>query len=245
MTMTSNHLLILAATLGGLSPLQAATTWNASDDFLANEQGTDSNPNGVWTYGYRDLITSTSITPFVTADHRTAINSAANFEGWQLGAGFIITATNTSASTVGTLLPGDLLVHPQNFSVSPTYNVIRWTAPTTGDYTIAFNWHVSSTLQNATNDGVDAYVVSNTTTTSTSIFDAIVAPGQTVSNSRSVSLTAGYSIDFVVGPGTSGNNANDSTIFDATITLVPEPSSALLLVAALPLCFMRRRSGSH
>ncbi|RYD32502.1 MAG: PEP-CTERM sorting domain-containing protein, partial [Verrucomicrobiaceae bacterium] len=49
-------------------------------------------------------------------------------------------------------------------------------------------------------------------------------------------------IDFVVGPGASGNRENDSTVFDATITLVPEPSSTLLIAAALPLCFLRRRS---
>lgn len=241
--MISRLLFATCATVAGtLSTLHAATTWNAATDFLANELGTDSNPNGAWTYGYRDLVSSTSVTPFVAGDHKTAIGGNANFEGWQLGAGFLMTATNTSSLTIGTLLPGELLVHPLNAAANPTYNVIRWTAPTTGDYTIAFNWRVGSTLVNATNDGVDAHVVHSNGTTATAIFNTIVSPGQFVSNSNAITLTAGHTIDFVVGPGTSGINENDSTIFNATITLVPEPSSALLLGAAVPLCFLRRRN---
>lgn len=243
--MISRLFFATCATIAGtLSTLPAAITWNAANDFLANENGTDSNPNGAWTYGYRDLISSSSITPFVTGDHKTAIGGNANFEGWQLGAGFLMTATNTSGSTIGTLLPGELLVHPLNASANPTYNVIRWTAPTTGDYTIAFNWRVGSTTVNATNDGVDAHVVHNNGVTSNPLFNTIVSPGQTVSNSNAITLTAGHTIDFVVGPGNSGNNENDSTIFNATITLVPEPSSALLLGAAAPLCLLRRRNKS-
>ncbi|RYD42628.1 MAG: PEP-CTERM sorting domain-containing protein, partial [Verrucomicrobiaceae bacterium] len=107
---------------------------------------------------------------------------------------------------------------------------------------IAFNWHVGSTVVNATNDGVDAHVIHNNGVTLTSLFDTLVSPGQTVSDSSAITLTAGQTIDFVVGPGNSGVNDNDSTIFNATITLVPEPSTTLLLGAAVPLCFLRRRN---
>jgi hypothetical protein len=117
-----------------LIPLQAATTWIANTDFLANETpdapnplSTElSNPNAKvpeWSYGYRDAIATTSLTLFTVSDHNNAIGGNPDFQGWQNG--FMIIATNTSNVVSGGLNPGELLVHPLPDTNSFTYNVVR------------------------------------------------------------------------------------------------------------------------
>lgn len=243
--MTPSHFFTTCVTLvGSLSALQGATTWTAAADFVTNETSVTetSNPNGQvpqWSYGFRDAFASATLTLFST--HTNAINGNVDFQGWQTG-GFMITGANVSMAPSGGLAPGEMLVHPLSAASSTTYNVVRWTAPSAGTYDIVASWFAVSTTTGTGFDGVDAHIVVN----GTSNFDTLVTPGATInSGTLSVTLSAGGFVDFVVGPGASGNNSNDSTIFDATITLVPEPSSTLLLAVALPLCFLRRRTGSH
>lgn len=245
--MNPNPILITASLFAGdVCLLQAATVWNASADFVANETpdvptpgSTElSNPNAEfpeWRYGFRDVVASTSLTLFATGQHNNSIAGNPNFQGWENS--FLITAANTSGGISGGLNPGDLLVHPMDAASSFTFNVIRWTAPAPGIYDISASWHAASTEVGVGLDGTDSHIVKN----GTAIFNGIVAPGQTVTDTRSLSLVFGDFIDFVVGPGASGTNTNDSTIFFATITLVPEPSSAILATAALPILLRRRR----
>ncbi|MEO5916092.1 MAG: hypothetical protein ABIS50_17785 [Luteolibacter sp.] len=249
--MTSSKVFITSAFLAsGVTPLQAATTWIANLDFVANEKpdlpnplSTElSDPNGKvpeWSYGYRDVIASTTLTLFATSDHNNAIGGNPDFQGWQNS--FLTTAANTSGIVSGGLNPYDLLVHPMADSSSFTYNVIRWTAPSTGVYDISSSWYAASTLTGPGLDGVDCHIVLN----GTSLFDALVAPGQTVVDFGAVNLIAGDFVDFVLGPGNSGDSTSDSTIFNTTITLVPETSSTLLIAAAAPILFRRRRKISN
>lgn len=245
--MTPTQFLFSCATLVGcLSTLHGATTWNAAADFVTNEASvTDtSNPNAQvpqWSYGFRDAFASATLTLFSAAQHNNAINGDVNFQGWQ-APGFMVTGANVSGAPSSGLNPGQLLVHPASGASLTTYNVVRWTAPAAGTYDIVANWLAVSTVTGGVNDGVDVHVVVN----GVSNYTAAVAPGMSANSSGlSVTLSAGSFIDFVVGPGASGNNTNDSTVFDASITLVPEPSSALLLFGAIPLCFVRRRSGGR
>lgn len=246
-SMTPSQLfLTCTALVGSLSTLHGATTWNAAADFLTNETSVTetSNPNGQvpqWSYGFRDAFASATLTLFSVAQHNNAISGNVDFQGWQ-AIGSMITGTNVSMIPSGGLNPGQMLVHPGSAASTTTYNVVRWTALTAGSYDIVASWFAASATTGPGLDGVDVHVVVN----GTANFNTFAAPGATVSSGTlNVTLSAGGFVDFVVGPGASGNNTNDSAIFDATITLVPEPSSALLLVGALPLCFVRRRTGSH
>ena len=249
--MISKKAIITSALLAGNTlSVDGATTWIANVDFVANEtpdlpnpSSTElSNPNAEvpeWSYGFRDAVASTSLTLFATSDHSNSIGGNPDFQGWQTS--FMTTAANTSVVVSGGLNPSDLLVHPMTSASSFTFNVIRWTAPSTGIYDISSSWYAASALVGPGNDGIDSHIILN----GTSLFDTLVGPGQTVIDSRSVNLIAGDFLDFVVGPGVSGSAADDSTVFNATITLVPEPSSTLLLAASVPLAFLRRRNTSH
>ncbi|RYD22508.1 MAG: PEP-CTERM sorting domain-containing protein [Verrucomicrobiaceae bacterium] len=245
--MTSRNIFATCATIvGTLSTLHGAITWNAAADFHNNETSATelSNPNAqvpVWSYGYRESFASATITLFGTGQHSNAINTNVKFQGWVTGASVIV-GTNVSAGLDNGLNPGQMLVHPGSLASNPTYNVVRFTAPTAGSYNIAASWFAVSTTTGTGLDGVDTHVVVN----GASIYDALAAPGATkTTGTLNVNLSAGGFVDFVVGPGASGNNTNDSTIFDANITLVPEPSSTLLLLGALPLCFVRRRKAAN
>ncbi len=226
-----------AASIGGVC---GATSWTASADLIANEipdggGGTETtNPNfkvPEWSYGFRDAVASTSQTLFALADHNNSIAGFPAIQGWQNS--FMTVAVNVSGSAVGSLGPGQLTVHPMATADPFTFNVIRWTAPITGTYQLSASWFVPS----LTSDGVDAHVVVN----GISLFDTVVGPNATQSTSQSLLLVAGTFLDFVVGPGTA-TTTNDSTTFEAVITLVPEPTSTLMIAAAMPLFFVRRRT---
>lgn len=234
-------------TVNGAITLHSNGTWIANTDFYLNEipdlpnpASTElSNPNGQypeWSYGYRDAVNSTDLTLFAPADHNNNIAGNPAFQGWQFG--FLTTATNASASVSGGLEPGDLLIHPMAAASLTTYNVIRWTAPSMGTYDIDTSWFAASAVVGPVNDGIDSHIVLN----GVSIFDSIVAPGETIMDTRSVNLQAGDYIDFIIGPGVSGSANDDSTIFNATIVAVPEISTTWMIAASAPFLLLRRRT---
>jgi hypothetical protein len=248
--MISKSILTSGAFLtSGLLSLQAATTWNAAADLITNENSVTDTINGIgsqvpeWSYGYTDVFASSTITLFPSAEHTNAFGGDPNIQGWRTPvSGFMITVANVSLVTSSGLAAGQMLLHPLNLSSTPTYNVVRWTAPSAGTYEISAFWTTISTATGGLNDGTDAHIVINGAFTGPGTLNTFVGPGATVnSGPNTVILASGATVDFVLGPGASGNNANDSTLFDATITLVPEPASTLLLAAATPLLLRRRR----
>ncbi len=228
-------------------PLSAAITWNMASDFLVNEKPDmpdpasteQTNPNAqfpAWSYGYRDVAVTSTMSYFGVADHSNSVNGNPDIQGWKKD--FLIIATNTSSVTSGGLAPGELLVHPMGTSASYTFTVIRWTAPGTGIYDISASWYAISTDPAA--GGVESFIIHNNIL----LNDNPIDPGETVNNYQTVAMMAGDTIDFVLGPGSAngGSNQHDSTIVNATITqLVPEVSSALLALLGTPLCLVRRR----
>ncbi len=178
------------------------------------------------------MVASTTLSLFAVSDHTNSF-IVPDLQGW-VNTSFLITVVNVSAAIVGDLGPGQMLIHPMPSVASNTFNVIRWTAPATGNYNFGASWFRVS----ASGDGVDSHVVLN----GVSIFDTIVGPASTVTESQMLNLTAGNTLDFVLGPGASGLNDDDSTIFNATITLVPEPSSVFLAAIAVPFLFRRQRN---
>jgi hypothetical protein len=142
--------------------------------------------------------------------------------------------TNITPVTFGGTLamdPGQFLAAPG----TPDDIVARWTAPATGLYQIEALFEGMQYIVGAT---TDVHVLDN----STSIFDGYVngwvgrayittpafGPSPEQSFSTTLAVSAGDTIDFVVGNGGNGQ-AYDGTGVSATIRSVPEPSSLALI----------------
>lgn len=216
-------LLIVLALASGVSA--QATVWNAGADLVANEV-----PNGPqelisvnptvpeWSYGYRFTLESTALTLFPTTHHFGDSNP---FQGFNWNT--TVVSVNTTASpqfwsSMGPFSPGEMFLHTGN---SNEFAIVRWTAPAAGTYQLDADWR----LLDGSSTGITTSVVIN----GSAVFDQTVFPLPlgTSADSRSVTLNAGDIVDFALGPN--GSNLSDVTAFNATVSNVPEPSSALLL----------------
>ncbi len=213
---------IILALTSGVSA--HATVWNASADLLANEV-----PNGPqellslnptvpqWSYGYRLTLASTDLTLFSSSDHFGASDS---FQGFNSNTAIV--AVNTTSSPVywsgnAVAVPaGEIYQHP---GAANEFSIVRWTAPAAGTYYIDARW---AKLDSAWTGSTSSIVINGTT-----VFDQLLVNFDTAVESRAVALAPGDTVDFAVGAN--GSYFSDSTSFNATISNVPEPSSALLV----------------
>lgn len=215
------------------SVLPAQTIYNSVAGW---DSANNPSANGPWSLGYKTSVAG-SLTLFTS--FTTSTLGGATFEFWhdlsgmELGVGL-----NTSSSLDWS--DGPTVVNPQEINLHPGPSgemaVIRFTAPTTGDY--SFTGVISGNSTAGTTTTV--YFVHNATTFYT----------QSVSGYNSSygfgllgSLTSGDTVDIVVDWGSNANYFNDSTGIYATFTAVPEPSAwaAVAGVVALGGAFMRRR----
>jgi hypothetical protein len=236
-----SFLLLLLAVAPGAS---AGTVYDAAGDFSLT-----SNPNGVWSYGTTGMTLTGPLTLFTA----TAINVGAPFvDGWvgtelPFGPGsipFPEVAKNTTGSTQSAndvvVLHYELTEHPSN---TGAYAIVRFTAPTSGVFQVNTTFEGRETFPTST----DVHVLLN----GSSLFDGAVVgfgPPSDQSFAMSLNLNAGDHLDFAVGWG-NGTFFGDTTALAATISAVPEPSSAVLFgfaaLAGLVLRAIeaRRRSG--
>ena len=190
--------------------VQAGAVYNAVADFSIS-----SNPNGQWSYLYNNgsglqLLTQ----PIVLSD---------GIDYWWDGMAIpndVATLKNTTNSTVSAstrVLPPNLLgMEPESAT-----DVIRWTAPTAG------NWSITGLFQ-----GIDTSEHSHNVEILENSGTQILAPtsisffGQQVSFDATVTLAKGDTIDFIVQTGSTYTDL--STGLTATIQNVPEPSTITL-----------------
>ena len=226
----------------GARPAAAQQTWNAAADLLANEQPDGaqelSNPNATvpeWSYGYREAAADAALTLFSAAagEHTNAAFGDENLEGWN-SPGFSFTIPIVLVNVAN---PAELLLHPQDEGAARTNVVVRWTAPAAGSYDVDALWRDTDA---GGGDGAEAFVVLNGANVAG--FTGAFPNGGSAAYADTLTLAGGETLDFVLGPGASGSFGNDSTGFNATIALVPEPGTlALGLVAATGLALARRR----
>lgn len=201
-----------------------ATEWNAGLDMIANEvpNGPQEliNPNftvPLWSYGYRDTLESTALTLYTGVQH---FGETEPFQGFNFNTAIV--AANTTASPQywsGNTLPvgvGEIFQHP---GAGNEFSVVRWTAPADGTYYIDAVWR---RLDPAWTGSTGSIVINGST-----VFNQLLMNLETASNNRAVTLAAGDLVDFAVGSNLS--YFSDSTAFNATISNVPEPSSAMLI----------------
>ncbi len=211
----------------------AAGSASAQSFEAASEFSLGGNPTGVWSYGFRGAAADAALTLFSTAH-------AGSLAVWDRGLSFPNNyprvVSNTSAEPIfwGTdiaLQPGELGYHP---GPSGEFCVVRFTAPSAGDWTYA----TRSVLLDGLSDGVSVHVVVN----GVSLFTTTIGGGKAggdASDARQVTLAAGDTIDFVCG--SSGNNTGDTLQLVANVRAVPAPGGLALLGGAALLS--RRRRG--
>ena len=212
----------------------AALAYDASADF-----STSNDPNGVWSYGWSTTLGSAFN---LDTSNTTAAYGLTGLGGWfsgQSAEGVPDVLRNNTASPI--LLPPFTNFQPGQLTLNmfqTTYSVVRWTAPSTGQFSIAATFSAVSTIGGTT----DVHVQKN----GVSVFDSAINgfPSPT-SYSQTLSLVAGDHIDFTVGFGSNGNDHEDTTALAATIVAVPEPGTLALVGAALgglfSLRFLKRK----
>ena len=249
LSLNKSALMLLAAAVGSLSLGASAAlgqTWDAAADLLANEKPDGAqdlaNPNATvpeWSYGYRETSGGAALTLFSSAagEHTNAAFGDENLEGWNSpGFSFTIPIILVNVSQAD---PAGLLMHPQNEGDARTYDVVRWTAPAAGTYDVSATWVDSDT---GGGNGAEAFLALNGTLVP-GFLGAFANGGSATYDNNALALSAGDTLDFVLGPGADGGFGNDSTTFNADIALVPEPASlALAALGGLGLLARRRRA---
>jgi PEP-CTERM motif len=201
----------------------AGTVYDPAADF---EQGwtTQSNPNGVWSYGYSSgfanpvtLYNQTQLGPLNGPYAQYWLSSSVD-TGESPSAEF----NNGPAYANGNInfLANEFLLVA---GIGGQYSDLVFTAPADGIYSVVTSFRGAQNVI-----GTVVGVVAN----GTLLFDSsVTAVGQTVPFDTEVSLTAGDTVVFSVGPGGGAQN----TGLSATITTVPEPGTYALLLVGLGL----------
>ena len=227
--LSRTSVIVVSLALNSAMSLTAATSYDPAAGF-----STTTNPNGVWSYGYYDspgspLILHTQTTNFNGIDVlMTNVNSNVP------NAMFNPTASSITYSTL-TMNPGGFAIHPGPSLLS----VARFTAPSAVDLHILGSFFGYDTGGTTT----DVHLYNNN---GLSVFDGLVSgygPGSGPSFDLTLSLSAGEHLDFAVGPN--GDFRSDSTGITAELTVVPEPSSALMLVSGCVMLLTARRRTSN
>jgi len=238
--LSMTNLLTVIVMFAGGSHAWAATIYSAQNDFSKT-----SNPSGVWSYG----TTGTTLTGTFTVHTNTVtgISSIPNWDGWtgtqpMFGNNYPFTAKYTGATPASehdvVILPGMLTQHP---APNGGYSVVRFTAPATDAYLLNAVFEGREFQGQGPGTNADVHVLRN----GVALFNAVVIGFGTPSDqpfATSLNLTAGDRIDFSVGFGPNGTFLGDTLSLQATLTVVPEPSSVVLFaIGALAIALSRRR----
>jgi uncharacterized repeat protein (TIGR02543 family) len=216
----------------GASILQVVAGGTITYD-LSKDFSTNSNPNGVWSYGYKTNLTG----PFSLVTTR-GTGSTANgvpLIAWNNGGtypAFLFNATtstgivNNSHGAPGYFFPGTLVFSAGVDGAPENYGAIRFKVPTNGSGTYRLESAVQSLYADNTSGDTDYHVLVN----ATEVFGQFVPANSAAGYTNLVTLASGDTIDFLAGRGADGL-LNDSQLkIQATLTLAPGPQVSLLNV---------------
>lgn len=219
--MTFKPLAFALASFTLMASASAATTWNLAGDYAENI-----NPNGVWTYGAENSGFSALAWNAATSSYGIAAQ----------GKTFIYKNTSGVA---------DYGIAPGQVSLEADWGtpVVRWTAPDAGNYSFAV------AVGGTTANGPGGYGNNFATYGGVQINGTAQAATSFAGNVKLWSFTAllvsGDTVDtFVTNPGYAAGGNTQTAI---SISVVPEPTSALMLalgLGGLALTSLRRRSSA-
>ena len=219
---------IVGILVGALATGAMAQTYDAANDFSAAN-----NPNGVWTFGYENTFAGA----FNVSTNQASGSGIDSWRGNNVGDGNPGAYHNSLGTTVdiGTVEwdPNQLILHP---GPSGEYSIARFTAPTTGLYTVSASFIGQDDGQGTT---TDVHVLQN----NVSVYDNLVLGFHNAnSTSFTTTLTAGDTLDAAVGFGPNNNFGYDSTGVGFTIQAAPEPGTiAVLVLGGIGLLRKRRK----
>jgi hypothetical protein len=195
------------------------------DAAAAFEQGwiSQSNPNGVWSYGYSRGFTS-PVTLY-TQTLQNGVNGP-NAQYWVSPAVNIGTSPSAEFNHGPAYDDGNVNFLANQFilvaGIGGQYSDLIFTAPTTGMYSLT-----SSFRGDQYGIGTVVGILANSSLLFSS---SVTAEGQTVPFNALLNLTAGEEVEFSVGPGGGLQNTGLSAVITQTTSAaVPEPSSIALL----------------
>ena len=178
-------------------------TYDVAADFSTN-----SNPNGVWTYGYALTLGGSLIL-------YNQPGSVTGVDYWSLSGNVPDVAHNSTPNPVslGTPLfaPYQAAFHPGQ---TGEYSIFRFTAPAAGTYLLQTSFSGIDTMGTTT----DVHVLTNDAV----IFSGSVngyGPGTGPSFATNLVLQASDRVDFEVGYGSDGNYLDDATGIQATLII--------------------------
>jgi hypothetical protein len=231
-------LLVTQAILtGGLITFQSncrAIIYDAAMDFSLN-----SNPNGVWSYGYSTTLGASMGLDDVSVQNSYGLYIWRNASQDPNGPSFAFNPTTNTIAITG--LTDDMVWNPYQLSMDPgsggQYCVLRFIPPESGEYQIQGAF---SSVDQFYGAKTDVHILVN----GTSFFDGEVYGTTSVTSfDQTLQLNVGDVLDFAVG--TDGLPWGwDTTGLSATITPVPEPSVFGLLTAGLMLVYLRHTKRS-
>ena len=230
--MIANKLgLVCAAAISVLFCIRSAEalTFNANTAMKANmTQGSPTNPytdaqGGVWTYGRSASVAGGTVTPLDSqvSEYTVCFGFKPSDVSHPL---MVVNAGTEDVTNYGLpVVPGEMVIHPFMGGTAMPYAVLRFVVPSAGIYDVAATFRdLSPGGYGGGGHGVDVHVVVNGHDVDHATVDLDSALPSYTANVRLVSLAAGDTVDFVVGPNGNFPEAywNDSTGFFATITKV-------------------------
>ncbi len=204
--------------------------YSAAGNFSATTNTTSS----TWQYG---TFNSPSSTSFLINSNCGTTNGL----NWWLNSPTVTSPNilyNPTSSPITissfTLQSGQLGLHPGALGEKA---VIRFMAPTAGVYAL----NASFVGVNSPTTSSDATILKN----GTSIFSSNISYGVVTSNSQTVNLLAGDTIDFAIGYGSNQTYYGDMTGMTATLQAVPEPMTILLFSLGILLAVVMQYRRKH
>lgn len=225
MTTRLRAIAALTGAIGAMWTLSAGVTiYDAAADFSATM-----NPAGVWSYGWSPTLGGTfNLNTEVAAFGGGAIQWQGNQPPNADGNPSVFKNVSGSILNISsiTMPVGALALHPGS---GGQYSIVRFTAPSSGQYLISANFMGLDIYPTST----DVHVLIN----GASQFDGLVngygLPSTAFTPTYST-LSAGGIVDFVVGFNAgvgpdipSPTFHNDSTGLTAVVTAIPEPTTVL------------------
>lgn len=177
--------------------------YNASDAFTTN-----SNPNGVWSYGYSATLGDT-VVPFFEQGNWGGLDFWRSNIWLNVPGVYHNPSSQTITNPTGTvvLTPGQLAFHP---GPNGEFAVIRFTVPTDDTYQILAGF-AGADIQGTT---TDVHLLLNGSPQRSGLVNGF-GPGSGLNINTNLSLRAGDHLDFAVGRG-----ANNEFSFDSTTVAI-------------------------